>query len=108
VDNIPFLANEALFPRPKLTEQHEKYFDLSAHYELVRLSDLEFDHFIEKSAKNAYDLMLKAAKGEIEKRAPISAIRQPERLQRYLIVDGNTTAAVALYSNWKTIPVQIP
>lgn len=52
----------------------------------------------------AFERMVAAANGLIERRAPIKAIPKPDG--RFHIEDGNATAQVLMLAGWKEAPIE--
>jgi len=67
----------------------------------IDLSLLSARRCMKDSTKRAWELMSRAARGEHPKREPISVVRADDG--KFVIVDGNSTFAVARASHWPRI-----
>ena len=85
-----------------LPEAPDAYFEESSRATLIPLSDLVSTRLRPKGVRNAARLMRDAAAGAADRRAPIRVARAREG--SWLVLDGNSTVAVARLSGWRSIP----
>lgn len=83
-----------------LEYDHRLYFDVRTG-EALPLDSLVLSHVRPDGVANAVRYMRQAATGEIPVRAPISA--RPLEDGRFEVVDGNSTATVAILAGWRTL-----
>lgn len=98
------LADEPLV----LPEIHGLYFNLDLPHEVVPLDHLVSSKTDEENAKggaNAVWRMAEAARGDRERRNPITV--EPVGDQRYLIIDGNGTYTAVRRMGWLSLPAQV-
>ncbi len=85
-----------------LPDDPSLYFDLSEPRLLIPLEQLVNARARERGIVNANRHMVAAAKGNQEKRKPLTVQSLGNEL--WLVVDGNSTLLNARYSNWRSIP----
>lgn len=85
-----------------LPEDHSLYFILEEAVKLVSVSDLVSLRARHDGIQRANGFMAAAARGELPKRKPIKVEQLPDG--KWLVVDGNSTAMIARFSKWSTIP----
>ena len=88
-----------------LPEDPDAYFLDDHKAVLLPLERLEATRKRPEGVRNADILMRAAARGEGPKRAPIDV--EEAGPERWRIVDGNSTFAVAQLSGWKHIPCRV-
>ncbi|MDJ0922454.1 MAG: hypothetical protein QNI84_15100 [Henriciella sp.] len=103
---VPFQELSISLPAP-LAYLHTSYFEIHDGQKdcLIGLGLLVWDHLDEESILEAHRRMLEASESNLTKRSPI----QVQRLTAsdFLILDGNSTAAVAKLSGWDDIPCEV-
>lgn len=85
-----------------LQENHELYFICDQGAINIALVDLASTRLRPEGVKNAAALMERAARGEVDRRKPISVAPRPDG--KWDVLDGNSTVAVARLSRWHSIP----
>ncbi|MGO4622954.1 hypothetical protein AB4Z34_34040 [Ensifer sp. 2YAB10] len=85
-----------------LPEDPSLYFDLGETYVLIPLDRLVNARSREKGILTANRRMQVAARGNPEKRKPLT-VRALDNVL-WLVVDGNSTLINARHSNWRAIP----
>ena len=93
---------ESLKPLPL---QHDRYFIVGATTVYLPVSTLVFSRARPEGIANANILMREAAAGRRSRRVPIRV--RELRNGRWHVVDGNSTAINALFSDWPDIPADI-
>ncbi|MBW0368400.1 hypothetical protein [Ensifer adhaerens] len=86
----------------RLPDDPSLYFDLSQPHLLIPLQQLVNARARERGIVNANRHMVAAAKGNQEKRKPLTVQSLGNEL--WLVVDGNSTLLNARYSGWRAIP----
>ncbi|HEV7323301.1 MAG TPA: hypothetical protein VGO04_32255 [Ensifer sp.] len=86
----------------RLPDDPSLYFDLSEPHLLIPLEQLVNARARERGIVNANRHMLAAAKGNQEKRKPLTVQSLGNEL--WLVVDGNSTLLNARHSRWRAIP----
>jgi hypothetical protein len=86
-------------------EDHPAYFIMDNDHFIVALTNLTPTRRRSEGVAAAARYMLAAARGEIPKRVPILVAAAGEG--KWLILDGNSTFAVAQASGWSGIPCQV-
>jgi hypothetical protein len=86
----------------RLPDDPSLYFDLNEPHLLVPLEQLVNARARERGIVNANRHMVAAAKGNQEKRKPLTVQSLGNEL--WLVVDGNSTLLNARHSNWRAIP----
>ncbi len=106
---IRTVALEVLYPHlgERLPYDHGLFFRGIEESDVVDvpLDELIWDHFLLDSVKNAYARMSAAQRGEIDRREPLALSKYDRR--SYLILDGNSTAAIAWFSGWPDVPARV-
>lgn len=87
-----------------LVEDAQAYFTNFETAKMLPIDQLHLSRLRPEGVINAYGLMAAAARGEIEKRTPISVARRAAG--GWNVRDGNSTVAIARLSCWQTIPCQ--
>lgn len=90
-------------PLQVLLEDQTAYFDHVDGVVVLPLAKLMPTRARPKGVRNANVLMRQALSGNGSKRGPISVTWQGE-IDRYIIVDGNSTFLNAAFSGWFSIP----
>ena len=85
--------------------QHEKYFIVAKNTVNLPVSMLVFSRARPEGIANANILMREAAVGQRTRRLPIRVCELGDG--RWHILDGNSTAMNALFSDWPDIPADI-
>jgi hypothetical protein len=98
------LSPELIAALVKLPEQPAKYFKPSPSARLIPVDTLVLEHLRVTSIKNANTLMTTAYRGIIERRHPITVTKNGDQ---YFVIDGNSTAANAIFSGWRLIQAEI-
>jgi hypothetical protein len=93
---------ESLEPLPL---QHDRYFVIGATTIYPPVSALVFSRARPEGITNANALMREAAAGRRSRRAPIRVRELGDG--RWHVIDGNSTAMNALFSDWPDIPADI-
>jgi len=83
---------------------HDKYFAIDERTTMIPLEDLVPIRARAQGISNAKKLMRRAYNGEVTRRAPITVRRDGTK---FVIVDGNSTFAVAKQAGWKDIPAHV-
>ncbi|MGN7737762.1 hypothetical protein [Sinorhizobium sp. Sb3] len=86
----------------RLPDDPSLYFDLGEPHLLIPLEQLVNARARERGIVNANRHMLTAAKGNQEKRKPLTVQSLDNALR--LVVDGNSTLLNARHSKWRAIP----
>ncbi|MBD9509114.1 hypothetical protein IB265_20295 [Ensifer sp. ENS10] len=86
----------------RLPDDPSLYFDLGEPHLLIPLKQLVNARARERGIVNANRHMLAAAKGNQEKRKPLTVHSLDNAL--WLVVDGNSTLLNARHSKWRAIP----
>ena len=86
----------------RLPDDPSLYFDLGEPHLLIPLEQLVNARARERGIVNANRHMLTAAKGNQEKRKPLTVQSLDNAL--WLVVDGNSTLLNARHSKWRAIP----
>ncbi|MEI3855979.1 MULTISPECIES: hypothetical protein [Ensifer] len=86
----------------RLPDDPALYFDLGEPHLLIPLEQLVNARARERGIVNANRHMVAAAKGNQEKRKPLTVRALGNEL--WLVVDGNSTLLNARHSNWRAIP----
>ena len=55
--------------------------------------------------QRAFDRMVAAARGSINRRAPLKAVQKPDGA--FHVLDGNATAQVLMLAGWKRAPIEL-
>jgi len=90
-----------------LPEDHNLYFDLGINHETVPLDKLKLskdEAELSEREMRALANMLRAEKGEIPKREPITVRKVKDG---YEVLDGNATTQVLKSAGWESVPVRI-
>lgn len=98
------IAHEVVEAARALPHAPERYFEIGNSV-LFPLAGLIHSRARPEGISNALKLMLSAYNGDQARRAPIS-IRRLDG-QHHLILDGNSTAIVAVAAGWPVIPCLI-
>ncbi len=85
-----------------LSYDHRLYFDLTEPHFLIPIGFLVHARIRKTGCENASKLMKLASIGEHARRRPITVSRITDN--KFLIVDGNSTALVAKLNSWRDIP----
>jgi hypothetical protein len=85
--------------------QHDRYFVVSPTTLLLPVSMLVFSRARPEGVANANILMREAAAGHHSRRAPIRVRELDDG--RWHVIDGNSTALNALFSDWPDIPADV-
>lgn len=96
------LSREIIANLVRLPDNPSLYFDLGEPHLLIPLQKLVNTRARERGIVNANRHMLAAAKGQGEKRKPLTVRALDNEL--WLVVDGNSTLLNARHSNWRAIP----
>lgn len=86
----------------RLPDDPSLYFDLSQPHLLIPLEQLVNARARERGIVNANRHMVAAAKGNQQKRKPLTVQSLGNEL--WLVVDGNSTLLNARHSGWRAIP----
>ena len=89
----------------KLADDPQLYFRMDAGHRMVPVADLVLTHLVAEKFAAAMRLMGKAAEGRQRVRKPVEVELTHDGL--FLVVDGNSTAAVAACAGWSQIPAQV-
>jgi hypothetical protein len=98
------IARELVEAARALPHAPERYFEV-ANSVLFPLAGLINSRARPEGISNALKLMLSAYNGNQARRAPISIRRLDS--ENYLVLDGNSTAIVAVAAGWPVIPCWI-
>jgi len=82
-----------------------RYFWTDANTITIPVSDLVHTRARPAGIEHAAELMKRAYEGKQERRAPLLVCRRPDG--KYLVLDGNSTAAVALAAGWVSVPAKL-
>ena len=85
----------------RLPEDLKRYFTMPSGWKMVPLAALETTRHRMDGIERAAKLMAKAYKGEAAKREPVSLKANDDGT--YVVLDGNSTVAVARQQGWKHI-----
>ncbi|WDZ79406.1 hypothetical protein PWG15_28520 (plasmid) [Ensifer adhaerens] len=96
------LDQNIAFTLARLPDDPSLYFDLGQPHLLIPLKQLVNARARERGIVNANRHMLAAAKGNQEKRKPLTVQSLGNEL--WLVVDGNSTLLNARHSKWQAIP----
>jgi hypothetical protein len=99
------LSHEVLESIETLPLQHDRYFVIGPAAIFPQISQLVFSRARPDGVANANTLMREAAAGHRDRRAPIRVRSLKDG--RWLVIDGNSTAINALFSDWPDIPAEI-
>jgi len=83
----------------------ERYFWTDENTITIPVSDLVHTRARPAGIEHAAELMKRAYVGEQNRRAPLLVCRRPDG--KYLVLDGNSTAAVALAAGWVSVPAKL-
>ncbi len=88
----------------RLPEDPWSYFVQVAGTIMVPVDKLATTRARPEGIANAERYMRMASRGEMEKRKPISVKRGAPGTEDWIVLDGNSTTAIAKKNGWKTIP----
>lgn len=88
-----------------LPEDHPSYFNITPDQSQAPVDRLVLSHYRPEGVANAVRYMAAARNGEIDRRAPINVC--PTTDGDWQVLDGNSTATIALAAGWSTLPVTI-
>jgi hypothetical protein len=86
----------------KLKYDHSLYFLPDAATTLVQTERLILSRAREEGIRNAVGFMAEAAAGRLAKRKPVEVVSQDDG--HFRVVDGNSTATIALAAGWPDLP----
>lgn len=88
-----------------LPDAPERYFLLAEAHKMIPVGDLVLSRARPKGIANAVALMARAYEAKAAKRGPIQV--RAFSVDRFLVLDGNSTCIIATAAGWATIPAQI-
>jgi hypothetical protein len=98
------IASEIVRQARQLPYRHDAYFILE-HSTSIPIANLVWKRARPEGIKNAIDRMSRALQGTYPKRRPLKVELADNG--GFLLIDGNSTALVALAAGWPDIPCEI-
>lgn len=103
-DCIKYILCREFFKSEKLTLKHDHklYFKDLQSSVVIPARSLLLTRARQEGITNAFERMRNAAKNRIPKRLPI--LVSAHTASQYRVLDGNSTVAIAVFSDWPDVP----